>query len=100
VNLVLDYGAIENISKSLHNILSKANSTLVQIVKYEWNTTWRSFIGDICSASVKDMNICQNNFEILKILSEEIFDYSKNQMTQKQIGELKEQMNSDFTTIF
>lgn len=46
------------------------------------------------------MNICQNNFEILKILSEEIFDYSKNQMTQKQIGELKEQMNSDFTTIF
>lgn len=72
----------------------------MQIVKYEWNTTWKSFIGDICNASVKDMNICQNNFEILKILSEEIFDYSKNQMTQKQIGELKEQMNTDFTTIF
>ena len=98
--MVLEYGAIENLPKILHNILSKANSTLVQIVKYEWNTTWKSFITDICSASVKDMNICQNNFEILKILSEEIFDYSKNQMTQKQINELKEQMNSDFTTIF
>ncbi len=86
---MLELGAVENLPKSLHNILSKANSTLVQIVKYEWNTTWKSFITDICNASVKDMNICQNNFEILKILSEEIFDYSKNQMTQKQISELK-----------
>lgn len=34
VNLVLEYGAVEGLSKSLHNILSKANSTLVQIVKY------------------------------------------------------------------
>ena len=58
VNIVLEYGAIENLPKSLHNILSKANSILVQIVKYQWNSTWRSFINDICSASVKDMNIC------------------------------------------
>jgi len=56
---------MESISKSMQNILSKANSTLVQIVKYEWNTTWKSFINDICSASVKDMNICENNFYIL-----------------------------------
>jgi hypothetical protein len=34
------------------------------------------------------------------MLSEEIFDYSKNQMTQKQIGELKQQMVKDFTTIY
>jgi exportin-1 len=46
------------------------------------------------------MNICENNFYILKMLSEEIFDYSKNQMTHQQINELKAQMNSDFTTIF
>lgn len=30
------------------------------------------------------------------MLSEEIFDYSKNQMTQKQISELKTHMSSDF----
>lgn len=46
------------------------------------------------------MNICENNFSILKMLSEEIFDYSKNQMTQKQISELKTHMSSDFETIF
>lgn len=34
------------------------------------------------------------------MLSEEIFDYSRNQMTQQQIIELKTQMNTDFTTIF
>lgn len=69
----------------MQNILSKCNSILIQIVKYEWNTTWRSFINDICSSSVKDMNICENNFSILKMLSEEIFDHSKNQLTQQQI---------------
>jgi exportin-1 len=49
---------------------------------------------------MKNMNICENNFYILKMLSEEIFDHSKNQMTQSQILELKNQMNADFTTIF
>ena len=49
---------------------------------------------------MKDMNICENNFTILKMLSEEIFDHSKNQITHQQILELKNQMNNDFTTIF
>lgn len=34
------------------------------------------------------------------MLSEEIFDYSKNQMTRKQITELKGHMSKDFETIF
>lgn len=46
------------------------------------------------------MNVCQNNFHILKLLSEEIFDFSKNQMTAQQISSLKEQMNSQFTNVF
>jgi exportin-1 len=46
------------------------------------------------------MSVCENNFFILKMLSEEIFDHSKNQMTQQQIQQLKGQMNADFTTIF
>ncbi len=50
-------------------ILSKCNCVLIQIVKYEWNTTWPSFIHDICAASVDNMNICENNLSILKMLS-------------------------------
>ena len=97
---MLQYAAVENLSKPLQNILSKCNSILIQIVKYEWNTTWTNFINEICSASMKDMNICENNFYVLKMLSEEIFDHSKNQLTHQQIIELKNQMNNDFTTIF
>jgi exportin-1 len=54
----------------MESLLSKANSILVQIVKYEWNTTWKSFIPDICAASKTDLNLCQNNLSILKMLSE------------------------------
>ena len=69
-------------------------------MKYEWNTSWTSFINDICAASVNNMNICENNLSILKMLSEEIFDHSKSQLTQQQIAELKSRMNQDFTTVF
>lgn len=100
IDNILQLSAIDNLSKTMHNILSKCNSILVQIVKYEWKTSWVTFINDICESSMKNMNICENNFYILKMLSEEIFDHSKNQMTQSQILELKNQMNADFTTIF
>ena len=45
---------------------------LNQIVKYEWTTTWRDFISQICNASKADQNLCENNLTILKILSEEV----------------------------
>lgn len=44
VDIMLQYAAVENLSKPLQNILSKCNSILIQIVKYEWNTTWKNFI--------------------------------------------------------
>lgn len=84
MGLVLKLGAVSNLDKSMESILSKANSILVQIVKYEWCTTWKSFITDICSASKSDLVLCQNNLSILKMLSEEVFDFSKNQLTMQQ----------------
>lgn len=100
MNLVLNLGGAGNLDKSMESLLSKANSILVQIVKYEWNTTWKSFIPDICSASKSDLNLCQNNLSILKMLSEEIFDFSKNQLTMHQIAELKQHMHEEFTKVF
>ena len=75
-------------ARPLQTILSKCNSILIQIVKYEWNSTWRSFIQDICQSSLNNMNVCENNFSILKMLSEEIFDHSKNQLTNAQVKSL------------
>lgn len=85
MDLILQYSAVDNLARPLQTILSKCNTILIQIVKYEWNTTWRSFIQDICQSSLNNMNICENNFNILKMLSEEIFDHSKNQLTNAQV---------------
>ena len=38
--------------------------------------------------------------EILKLLSEEVFDFSSGQMTQAKAKNLKESMNSEFQQVF
>ena len=96
----MELGGAEGLSKTKQNILSMLNSVLVQIVKYEWNSGWTTFIPDICEASGRSASLCENNFSILKMLSEEIFDHSRNTLTQAQVKQLKEQMNKDFTIIF
>lgn len=58
VDLIMQYSGMDNLARPLQTILSKCNSILIQIVKYEWNTTWRSFIQDICQSSLNNMNIC------------------------------------------
>ena len=85
VSRVIELGSLEALPKTRQNILAMLNAVLVQIVKYEWNKSWNTFIPDICDASGKNMNICENNFSILKMLSEEIFDHSRNTLTQNQI---------------
>lgn len=37
--------------------------------------------------------LCENNMQILKLLSEEVFDYSKDQMTTAKIKTMKESLN-------
>ena len=44
--------------------------------------------------------MCQNNLEILKLLSEEVFDFSSGQMTQAKAKHLKDSMCNEFTKIF
>ena len=45
-------------------------------------------------------SLCQNNMEILKLLSEEVFDFSKGNMTQAKAQHLKETMCAEFGQIF
>ena len=44
--------------------------------------------------------ICANNMHILKLLSEEVFEFSKDQMTTQKIKTMKESLNSEFKQIF
>ncbi|ORY04236.1 hypothetical protein K493DRAFT_345751 [Basidiobolus meristosporus CBS 931.73] len=81
-------------------LLNKLNLSLVQILKQEWPKNWPTFIPDIVASSKTNLALCENNMAILKLLSEEIFDYSAEQMTQVKTRNLKQQMCGEFSEIF
>ena len=72
----------------------------MQILKREWPKNWESFIPDIIGASKTNESLCQNNMVILKLLSEEVFDFSSGQMTQTKAKHLKDTMCSQFSDVF
>ncbi|KAK9731791.1 CRM1 / Exportin repeat 2 [Popillia japonica] len=80
--------------------LNKLNMILVQVLKREWPKNWESFIPDIVGASKTNESLCQNNMCILKLLSEELFDFSTGQITQTKAKHLKDTMCSEFSAIF
>lgn len=61
-----------------------------QILKQEWPKHWPTFISDIVGASRTSESLCQNNMVILKLLSEEVFDFSSGQITQVKAKHLKD----------
>ncbi|KAF7322973.1 Importin N-terminal domain-containing protein [Mycena chlorophos] len=80
--------------------LSKLNLVLVQILKQEWPHRWPTFLPELISSSTTNLSLCENNMAILKLLSEEIFDFSEEQMTQTKTKNLKNQMSGEFSEIF
>ncbi|KAI4330800.1 hypothetical protein MLD38_029049 [Melastoma candidum] len=79
--------------------INKLNIILVQILKHEWPGRWRSFIPDLVSAAKTSETVCENCMTILKLLSEEVFDFSRGEMTQQKIKDLKQSLNSEFQLI-
>ncbi|ETE61817.1 Exportin-1, partial [Ophiophagus hannah] len=73
--------------------IGKLNMILVQILKQEWPKHWPTFISDIVGASRTSESLCQNNMVILKLLSEEVFDFSSGQITQVKAKHLKDRQN-------
>ena len=69
-------GEDQNAQKNNY-LLMKLNATLVSIVKQEWRTSWKNFIPDICHTAKESQSKCENTMVILKLLAEEIFDFSK-----------------------
>ncbi|KAF8188381.1 CRM1 C terminal-domain-containing protein [Pholiota molesta] len=80
--------------------VNKLNLALVQILKQEWPHNWPTFISELVESSKTNLSLCENNMVILKLLSEEIFDFSAEQMTQTKIKNLKNQMCGEFSEIF
>eukprot|EP01133_Synstelium_polycarpum_P003998 gene3998-4628_t len=80
-------------------LLNKLNIIFVQILKKEWPHHWSSFIPEIVQSSRSNETLCENNMNILKILSEEIFNFSEEQMTQSKIQDLKIGFEKEFSLI-
>eukprot|EP00581_Thalassiosira_minuscula_P008121 CAMPEP_0183705306 /NCGR_PEP_ID=MMETSP0737-20130205/2450_1 /TAXON_ID=385413 /ORGANISM="Thalassiosira miniscula, Strain CCMP1093" /LENGTH=1082 /DNA_ID=CAMNT_0025932443 /DNA_START=102 /DNA_END=3350 /DNA_ORIENTATION=- len=100
VGKVIQVSSDEALATSEKVFLSKLNLTLVQILKQEWPHNWPSFIPDLVGSSKTSEVLCENNMQILKLLSEEIFDFSRDQMVTQKVKKMKESLNSEFAAIY
>ena len=76
-------------SQTFPQTFSKPWPTVVymalQILKQDWPHKWKSFIPDIVGASKTSETLCENSMVILKLLSEEVFDFSRGELTQVRL---------------
>ena len=97
---IINWCLIENPVGHVRLCINKMNSVLVEIVKREWRTTWKTALSDIINSSYRNENICANNLKILKELSGEIFDYERKNMTSDEIRELKNEFTNEFQKVY
>jgi exportin-1 len=76
------------------------NLVLVSILKQDWPHNWPNFINEIITSSMQGNSVCENNMTILRLLSEEVFDFSQEQMTSLKQKELKKTMSEEFANIY
>lgn len=100
VGMIITLCQDDNVFQTQKNLINKSDLTLVQILKQEWPQNWPDFIPELVSSSESSINVCENNMVILKLLSEEIFDFSAEQMTQAKALHLKKSMSKEFEQIF
>uniref|UniRef100_A0A915ARK8 Importin N-terminal domain-containing protein n=3 Tax=Parascaris univalens TaxID=6257 RepID=A0A915ARK8_PARUN len=99
VGLVIKISSDEITDPQMKTYLQKLNLVLVQIVKQEWPKHWPTFMTDIVGASKVNDNLCLNNMIVLRLLSEEVFDFDV-EMTQAKAHHLKKTFCGEFQAVF
>ncbi|KAK3372842.1 CRM1 C terminal-domain-containing protein [Lasiosphaeria ovina] len=100
VQYILQCSISDEDLKKHRTLLNKLNLVLVSVLKQEWPHNWPTFINEIVAACHSSLSICENNMIILRLLSEEVFDYSAEQMTSTKTRNLKTTMCAEFSQIF
>jgi len=100
VKIMNEHATIEKPSAPQKNILKKINTILVEIIKKELGSGWTTAISEIIEAAKGNAGICANNLKLLKLLSEEIFDYSKENLGSQQIATLKSKFTEEFKAVY
>jgi len=98
-NLIIKIATSEASFRKERTFLNKLNLVLVDILKQDWPHKWPSFIPDIVGASKTNETLCENSMHILRLLSEEVFDFSKNQLTLAKTKEMKGSFNDQFASV-
>ncbi|KAI6238235.1 Exportin-1 [Aphelenchoides fujianensis] len=98
VGKILDISKSECTDEGIKLLLQKLNLVLVQMVKFEWPRHWPTFIMDIVGSSRNSQWICMNNMEILRLLSEEVFDFETN-LTSSKAAYLKQEFCGQFQAV-
>ena len=81
-NMIIKFSSDEGLFRKESTFVNKLNIILVQILKHDWPAKWKSFIPDIVSASKTSETLCENSMKIFKLLSEEVFDFARLDLTQ------------------
>lgn len=100
VDVIIQATSDEANLKREKTYINKLNMILVQILKQEWPHNWPNFIPEIISASKSNLALCENNMVILKLLSEEIFDFGSESMTAAKTKNLKNTMCGQFGEVY
>jgi len=98
-NLIIKIATDDASFRREKTFLNKLNLVLVDILKQDWPHKWPSFIPDIVGASKTNETLCENSMHILRLLSEEVFDFSKNDLTAAKTKELKSSFNEQFAAV-
>ena len=72
----------------------------MHILKQEWPHNWPNFVEGLVNHSQTSEVQCENNMAILKLLSEEVYEFSKESMTSTKTNVMKGQMEKEIADIF
>ncbi|GEQ68186.1 hypothetical protein JCM33374_g1853 [Metschnikowia sp. JCM 33374] len=100
VNMIIALCDDEKIFETERALINKIDLTLVSVLKQEWPHNWPQFVPEIVMSSRSSFNVCENNMIILKLMGEEIFDFSQDEMTQAKANSLKLSLKAEFEQIF
>lgn len=98
VHMICEISSDAGESDRMKLLLHKLNLVLVQIVKQEWPRLWPTFISEIVGSSKTKESLCMNNMLILRLLSEEVFDFNTG-LTSARAAQLKQQFCGQFQSV-
>jgi len=81
-------------------VLVSELNIVVKVLKHEWPENWPSFIPELVESSRSNESLCENNMHILRLLSEDIYDFPLDRLTRAKAAKLKQQLEMEFATVF